>query len=320
MNTSTCASALLLASTLGIAGCTSTGHPTAPASLGVSRPSSSLEAVVDAPGPITVETIVTAEWEVPLSGLVNLDHPAAKTAHLADKSEPIDLFVHVLHHPRQGMFFVDTGVEHAFVADPGHAVIGGFLGAMAHADKLKVHVDTAALLQREGEPLQGVLMTHLHLDHVLGMRDIPGSVPVYVGAGDAEDRSMMNLLERGVYDSALEGKGPLHEVRFAPDPDGNFDGVLDLFGDGSLWAISVPGHTPGSMAYLARTPNGPVLLVGDACHTAWGWEHRVEPGSFSDNRAKSAESLDRLERFVARHPQIDVRLGHQERAKAALAR
>jgi hypothetical protein len=50
-----------------------------------------------------------------------------------------------------------------------------------------------------------------------------------------------------------------------------------------------------------------VLLTGDACHTAWGWE----PGSFSDDRPKSAASLSRLRHFVARHPGVEVRLGHQ---------
>jgi len=87
--------------------------------------------------------------------------------------------------------------------------------------------------------------------------------------------------------------------------------VLDVFGDGTVWALAVPGHTPGSTAYLARTPTGPVLLVGDACHTAWGWENGVEPGKFSADLPKSADSLARLKRLVARHPEIDVRLGHQ---------
>jgi glyoxylase-like metal-dependent hydrolase (beta-lactamase superfamily II) len=78
----------------------------------------------------------------------------------------------------------------------------------------------------------------------------------------------MNLFQRGVYEATLEGKGPLREVHFSADPDGTFDGISDVFGDGSLWAIWVPGHTPGSIAFLAR--------------------------------------------FVARHPAIDVRLGHQK--------
>ena len=187
----------------------------------------------------------------------------------------------------------------------------GFFGSLAHLDKLKVHMDTRAIVEEAGEPVQGVLLTHLHMDHVMGMRDVPAAVPVYVGPGDASERSLMNLFQKGIYDDALAGKAALREMRFAPDPDGVFDGVLDVFGDGTLWAIWVPGHTPGSVAYLARTPNGPVLLTGDACHSAWGWTHGVEPGTFSDDRAKSADSLARLERFVARHPKTDVRLGHQ---------
>jgi len=297
-----------------LAGCASTSHPCVPASIGVARSSGAMEAVLDQPGPVTVQTIVAAEWEVPRSGLINLEHPAAKAAGLTEGSEPIHLFVHVVRHPTRGVFLVDTGAERAFVADPGHALIHGFFGSLAHLDKLHVHTDSRAIVESAKQPIDGVLLTHLHLDHVLGMRDIGASVPVYVGAGDAEDRSFMNLLQRSVYDGALEGRGALQEMHFEPDPDGAFDGLRDLFGDGTFWAISVPGHTPGSIAYLARTPAGPVLMTGDACHTTWGWDHGVEPGTFSDDRAKSAESLARLKRLVARHPEIDVRLGHQSRA------
>jgi hypothetical protein len=55
-----------------------------------------------------------------------------------------------------------------------------------------------------------------------------------------------------------------------------------------------------------------VLYVGDACHTRWGWEHHVEPGTFSADRPKSVASLEQLEDLVLRHPTIEVRLGHQD--------
>lgn len=124
--------------------------------------------------------------------------------------------------------------------------------------------------------------------------------------------SFEHLFTSGIFDEALEGKGPLLQWAFRPDPQGAFEGMLDVFGDGSFWALSVPGHTPGSTAYLARTPSGPVLLTGDACHTAWGWEHGGEPGSFSNDKPKSAASLAALKKLAARHPSMDVRLGHQE--------
>jgi hypothetical protein len=60
-----------------------------------------------------------------------------------------------------------------------------------------------------------------------------------------------------------------------------------------------------------------VLLTGDACHTAWGWEHGVEPGTFSDDAEQSAASFAKLQRFAKRHPSLDVRLGHQPLASAS---
>ncbi len=97
----------------------------------------------------------------------------------------------------------------------------------------------------------------------------------------------------------------------APDPDGRFAGILDVFGDGSFWALWTPGHTPGSTSYLARTARGPVLFTGDVCHTRFGWENDVEPGSYLDDRGQAIESLARLRRLWREHPAMDVRLGHQ---------
>jgi glyoxylase-like metal-dependent hydrolase (beta-lactamase superfamily II) len=313
MKTLTGLAPLALASLLSLAldGCAATSHPVAPASIGTPGAASGFEALIDQPGPVEVDTVVSARWQVDRSGLVDLHDPRAKAAGLVDGPEPIDLFIHVIRHPDKGSFLVDSGVERAFLADPDHALIHGWLGGMAHLDKLRVDRDMASVVAGTG-PVQGLFLTHLHLDHVLGLPDVPSSTPIYVGAGDAGDRSFMNLFESGVYDESLSGKGPLREIRFDADPDGRFAGLLDLFGDGSFWAIWVPGHTPGSIAFLARTPHGPVLLTGDACHTAWGWEHGVGPGTFSDDVAKSAESLSRLEALVTRHPRIEVRLGHQQ--------
>ena len=321
MKTISSFSALVAACLVSLAldGCAATSHPVTPASIGAPASASAFESLVDQPGPIEVDTVVSGRWQVDRSGLIDLTSPKAKAAGLVDGQEPIDLFVHVLRHPQKGTYLVDSGVERAFLADPGHALIHGWMGGMAHLDKLVVDHDAASIVAA-ASPVQGVLLTHLHLDHVLGLRDVPASAPVYVGAGDARDRSLMNLFECGMYDDALRGKGPLREIRFDAEPDGRFAGVIDVFGDGSLWAIWVPGHTPGSVAFLARTPTGPVLLTGDACHTAWGWEHGVGPGTFSDDVAKSADSLARLEALVARHPSIEVRLGHQELPVASARR
>lgn len=270
-----------------------------------------MEAVLREPGPVVVETVIGADWAVDRSGLVNLEHPTAVAAHLGDGLEPVYVAFHALRHPSRGTYLVDTGVERALRDDPRHAAVRGVVAAFLHTERMKFRVDTRTWLEHEPTPPAGVFLTHLHVDHVSGLRDIAAGTPVYVGPRETRGRSFENVFIAPILDAALEGKATLQEWQFAPDPDSVFAGVVDVFADGTVWAISVPGHTPGTTAFLARTPSGPVLLTGDACHTAWGWKNGVEPGTFSVDKPKSAESLERLRRFVAKHPEIEVRLGHQ---------
>ncbi len=306
--------ALLVTGTAGAAavGRPPSTHAVVAAELGRASSSAELERVVDQPGPITTETIVAADWAVDRAGLINLDAPAAKEAGLKSGPEPIRVFLHAIHHPTRGLFLVDTGVEKALRGDPAKSAVGPWMSKVLPLGDLKVQTDTATWLAAQPEAPAGVLLTHLHMDHVMGTPDIPNTVPFYAGPGETAGRTAAGFVLAPMTDRELEGKGPLREWKFTADPDGKLGGVLDVFGDATLFAIHAPGHTPGSTAYLARTTKGPVLYVGDACHTKWGWEHHVEPGTFSSDRPKSVESLEQLEALVARHPGIEVRLGHQD--------
>jgi glyoxylase-like metal-dependent hydrolase (beta-lactamase superfamily II) len=177
-------------------------------------------------------------------------------------------------------------------------------------ERLKVRTDLRSYLARQQQSVQGVFLTHLHLDHVSGLPDLPNDVPIHVGSGDAEATQFVNIFGRSSIDAELEGKRPLQEIAIHGEL-AKGGGVLDVFGDGQLWALSVPGHTKGSLAYVARTSEGPVLITGDASHTAWGWNNGVEPGSFSADKPASATSLGQLRALAARHPKMSVRLGHQ---------
>jgi glyoxylase-like metal-dependent hydrolase (beta-lactamase superfamily II) len=296
---------------LSAAACTASSHATRSAGMGVPISGAAMEALIDQPGPVEVETVVGADWAVTRAGLINLDSPAAKAAHLVDGDEPIQVYAHVIRHPTRGIYLVDTGVSRALVEDPAHLGLGWIVRKAMHPEKMVLRTDTAGLLAREGRPLSGVLLTHLHLDHISGMSDVPRGTPIFAGPGETRDRAALFLVTRGSIDALMAGQDAIRELGFTPDPSRRFAAVLDLFGDGTVFAISAPGHTPGSTAYLVRTPRGPVLLTGDASHTRWGWEHDVEPGTFSSNRSRSVASLASLRALAARHPALDVRLGHQ---------
>ncbi|MGA9525179.1 MAG: MBL fold metallo-hydrolase [Myxococcaceae bacterium] len=298
-------------------GCATTSLPTQEATLGTARPSAELLPLIDQPGPIEVESIVSADWEINRGGLINLGHPTAVAAGLEDGPEPIQIFFHAIRHPEFGTFIIDSGIERAFRDQPEQAALRGLAASASNADALVVRQPLGDWLAAQSTPLSGVFLTHLHLDHVLGLPDVPKGTKVFVGPGDAQSRSAMNLFVRGVFNEALRNVEALDEWSFDAAAPGPFAGAVDVFGDASFWALSAPGHTPGSTAYLARTTQGPVLFVGDASHTEWGWEHDVEPGTFSADRPRSVESLKALRKLVADHPAIRVRLGHQHHPATA---
>ncbi len=301
---------LLLALPL-LSACVTSAHATRPSPLGTARSSDELVTALATPGPIELETVASCDWTVPRAGLLNLAHPAAKAAHLEDGPEPIQVFFHVITHPTRGTFLIDSGVEKALRDAPEKAAIRGLVASEMHVEQMKFLMPLGDWLAAHPGKIEGLFLTHLHLDHVSGLPDLPRGTPLYAGPGETATRNLLNLVVQPNVDRELEGFPALSEWPFSPDAAGRFAGVVDIFGDGSAWAISVPGHTAGSTAYLLRTPRGPVLLTGDCSHTRWGWEHAVEPGTFTADQALNARSLGQLEALVAAHPEIEVRLGHQ---------
>lgn len=295
----------------GVVGFKATSHESHPSALGKARPAKDLLALLDEPGPVEVETVNSADWAVERGGLINLNHPTAKSAGLKNEDEPIQVYFHALRHPTQGLFIVDTGVEKALRDAPEKSAMSGLVRSAMHMEKLKVNAPLGEWLAKQAQPLKGVFLTHLHLDHVTGMADVPAGTPVYTGPGESSARMFLNVAVQGSTDRALDGKPALSEWTYAPEASGLFDGAVDVFGDGSVWALWVPGHTPGSTAYLVRSTKGPVLLVGDASHTRWGWEHDVEPGTFTADGPRGVESFQKLRAFAKAHPNVDVRMGHQ---------
>lgn len=301
----------LAAVMLATSACAVTSHPVEHAKLGTQRSTADLLRVIDLPGSVELTTVNSADWAIDRAGLLDLEDPKAKAAGLKDGREPIQLYFHALRHPTEGLFLIDTGVERALRDAPKEAAVRGMVTRVMHFDALKIHQPLGDWLALQPDAVKGVFLTHLHVDHVMGMRDVPSVTPVYTGPGEADERTLMHAFVRGHTNRALEGKPALREWQFDEWDAAGFRGVLDVFGDGSVWALYTPGHTPGSVSYLVRTPQGPVLLVGDTCHTRWGWDHGVTPGSFSEDHDENARSLDALEKLVAAHPRIDVRLGHQ---------
>lgn len=74
----------------------------------------------------------------------------------------------------------------------------------------------------------------------------------------------------------------------------DFGGDHDVFGDGSVTILSMPGHTPGHSSLLVRLPEtGPVLLTGDLYHFREQIENYGVP-AFNTDRADTLASFERF--------------------------
>ena len=72
---------------------------------------------------------------------------------------------------------------------------------------------------------------------------------------------------------------------------------VDIFGDGRVVAIHLPGHTPNHLALRVNLASGPVLLSGDLYHST---ESRALKGipPFNTSRAETLAAFDRFERLA----------------------
>ena len=284
--------------------CTATSNKTSIAKLGHQSNHAALIESLKKPGPIQFEKITVANWQVPLSGLLNLEHPKAIRAGLLDKQEDIQLFLYVLRHPSKGTFLIDSGISERFIDAQNNQEVSFLVKKAMNLSSIKVLKTTKEIANSIGT-INGVLLTHIHLDHIMGLLDLPADIAIFTGPGEASSKMLTHAASRASTDRLLSNSGTLLEWQFGPH------GIVDVFADGSLWALHVPGHTPGATAYLAITENGPQLMIGDATHTRWGWDNQVEPGSYSKDIAQSAESLEKLAVLVSDHPEINVHPGHQ---------
>jgi glyoxylase-like metal-dependent hydrolase (beta-lactamase superfamily II) len=120
------------------------------------------------------------------------------------------------------------------------------------------------------------------------------------------------FLARAAVANHFSGKSRFSGIDFPAAPTMTPLGrCVDLFGDGSLWAISAPGHTDDDIAYLINGPR-PVLLTGDASHFAWAFQNGVAARGWNKaGTARGYTSLEQLRSFARAYPSVKLIFGHE---------
>ena len=124
----------------------------------------------------------------------------------------------------------------------------------------------------------------------------------------------------------LNGKADFDQTKGKDDPFGSWrtegakvravTGDTDVFGDGSVVALHLPGHTPDHLALLVKLASGPVLLTGDLYHSRDAREKRGVP-PFNTSREETLQSMDTFEK-LAKDTGAKVVIQHEPRDIALL--
>jgi glyoxylase-like metal-dependent hydrolase (beta-lactamase superfamily II) len=172
----------------------------------------------------------------------------------------------------------DTGMPAALVGHPDVNPV------MTVTLRTKI-VDQLARIGVRPEQITMVGISHYHGDHTGQARDFPNA-RLLMGAGDFAVLRGRAAEAQADLAHWLTGGGQATEVQ----------GDLDVFQDGSVTMLNLPGHTPGHHGLLVRLASGPVLLSGDTYHFAEQVAHRGVP-PFNTDRAQSLASMDRFDRL-----------------------
>ena len=149
-------------------------------------------------------------------------------------------------------------------------------------------VDQLAKLGVKPEQVGIVGISHEHFDHTGQAGDFPGA-KLLMGKGDIDDMRGPNADRGAPLTHWLKDGGAMEPVT----------GDKDVFGDGSVVMLDMPGHTPGHHSLLVKLAHkGHILLSGDMAHFTENYASNGVP-AFNSNRADTLASFDRFKALAA---------------------
>jgi len=222
-----------------------------------------------------------------------------------DKLE-IPVTAYLIEHPK-GKVLIDTGFHKNVRTQPIkeltllHFMVNRPLQSRGQA------VDEQLLAMGiRPEDLDYVILTHMHTDHAGGGRQFAKAKNILVSAAEL-NYARQNKLE---YVNKMWDGLNLQTFQFKPSEYGPVKKSYDLFGDGSVILVYLPGHTPGLAGTLIQNNGKFLMLTSDCGYARKSWEQMILPGVMADREA-TIKSFEWLRHLSQQKNCIDVLATHE---------
>ncbi len=233
---------------------------------------------------------------VPFGGGVNLKNARRGVFDRPSARVELPVSAYLVEHPK-GKILIDTGWSREISPDgvydekAAKSQMPGYLAAFyrPRVEKGKTVSEQLAAMGIAPEDIDTVVLTHLDADHISGLRSVQNAKRILLPEEEGwwTIRTVYRLRQPA---SMWEGV-PIEHFWFKGTMDGPLWWSYDLFGDGSVTFVCLPGHTDGQIGVKIKNGGKFVVLTSDAAFCERSWRERILPG-FGFNEKAILKSYD----------------------------
>ncbi|WP_454783020.1 MBL fold metallo-hydrolase [Legionella sp. WA2022007384] len=249
-----------------------------------------------------------------------------KNAHWKQSEYPA--LCTLIKHPTYGYILFDTGYTNRFfqLTQKFPFSLYRHLTPVMLKKSLK---EQLAENNIQASEIKGIVISHFHADHIGGLKDFPNAqffchpdaindIHQKTGIKALIQGFLPGLLPKDFYERLVLLK---NEIELKPSlfP---FTTGFDLFNDGQIIAIPLPGHAKGQIGLYFKAEQD-TFLIADSCWHQETFKELIFPSNLTylihDNKESYQQTIQKLHQLFKNNKEIDMIPSHCQHIRARLS-
>lgn len=224
-------------------------------------------------------------------------------------------------HPKHGLILFDTGYAPRMFEACGQFPESLYL----KVTPVSLPTESTLLAQLDKQGIQAndidyVVVSHFHADHIAGLKDFTKAKYVYLESAISDLLKMGRIqglknafLPRLIPNDFSERSLLLESIsqKKIPYENSQFQMGWDLFNDGSVFIVELPGHARGQVGAIFKDSHGKkYFCVADACWSRDAFENLWMPSFITrlihSDFKEYKQTINRIHHFDKEQPEVLV--------------